>query len=101
MSRRASSGSKRFGQTGSFLSGGIIRRFYVETRFEKRSGWIILGEGKDFVMRNTMIAGSLALGLLGSTGCATHKYVAKSIAPVESHVSAVESKNDAKNADQD
>jgi len=51
-------------------------------------------------MRNTMIAGSLALGLLGSTGCATHKYVAKSIAPVESHVSAVEA-NDAKNADQD
>jgi len=52
-------------------------------------------------MKNTMIASSLALGLLGSTGCATHKYVAKSIAPVETHVSAVEAKNDAKNADQD
>jgi OmpA-OmpF porin, OOP family len=52
-------------------------------------------------MKNTMIAGSLALGLLGVTGCATHKYVAKSIAPVETHVSAVEAKNDAKNADQD
>ena len=52
-------------------------------------------------MKNTMIAGSLALGLLGSTGCATHKYVAKSVAPVETHVSAVETKNDAKNADQD
>src|ERR1700729_2337254 len=52
-------------------------------------------------MRNTMIAGALALGLVGSTGCATKKYVAKSIAPVETHVSAVETKNDAKNADQD
>jgi len=52
-------------------------------------------------MRNTMIASALALGLIGSTGCATHKYVAKSIAPVESHVSAVETKNDAKNAEQD
>ena len=52
-------------------------------------------------MKNTMIASSLALGLLGVTGCATHKYVAKSVAPVETHVSAVETKNDAKNADQD
>jgi len=52
-------------------------------------------------MRTTMITASLALGLLGGTGCATHKYVAKSIAPVETHVSAVETKNDAKNADQD
>jgi len=52
-------------------------------------------------MKNTMIAGLLALGLLGGSGCATHKYVAKSIAPVETHVSAVETKNDAKNADQD
>jgi OmpA-OmpF porin, OOP family len=52
-------------------------------------------------MKNTMIISSLALGLLGATGCATHKYVAKSIAPVETHVSAVETKNDVKNADQD
>lgn len=52
-------------------------------------------------MKNTMIAGALALGILGSTGCATKKYVAQSIAPVETHVSAVETKNDAKNADQD
>ena len=52
-------------------------------------------------MKNTMIAGSLALGLLGSTGCATRSMLRKSIAPVETHVSAVETKNDAKNADQD
>jgi OOP family OmpA-OmpF porin len=52
-------------------------------------------------MKNTMLAGSLALGLMGATGCATHKYVAKSVAPVETHVSAVETKNDAKNAEQD
>lgn len=52
-------------------------------------------------MKNTMIAGALTLGLLGSTGCATKKYVAQSIAPVETHVSAVEAKNDTKNADQD
>ncbi len=52
-------------------------------------------------MKYTMITASLALGLLASTGCATHKYVAKSVAPVETHVSAVETKNDAKNTDQD
>jgi len=52
-------------------------------------------------MRDTMIAGALALSLLGTAGCATKKYVAKSVAPVETHVSAVETKNDAKNADQD
>jgi peptidoglycan-associated lipoprotein len=44
-----------------------------------------------------LIAGGLALSLMG-TGCvATHKYVAKSIAPVEQRVSGTESKN----ADQD
>jgi outer membrane protein OmpA-like peptidoglycan-associated protein len=47
-----------------------------------------------------MFAGALALSLLG-TGCATKKYVAQQVAPVETHVSAVESKNDSKNADQD
>jgi outer membrane protein OmpA-like peptidoglycan-associated protein len=47
-----------------------------------------------------MFAGALALSLLG-TGCATKKYVAQQVAPVESHVGAVESKNDSKNADQD
>jgi outer membrane protein OmpA-like peptidoglycan-associated protein len=52
-------------------------------------------------MKYTMITASLGLGLLGSTGCATHKYVANSVAPVETHISAVETKNDAKNADQD
>lgn len=40
-----------------------------------------------------LMAGGLALSLLG-TGCvATHKYVAKSIAPVETRVSSTESKN--------
>jgi outer membrane protein OmpA-like peptidoglycan-associated protein len=36
-----------------------------------------------------------------SAGCATKKYVAQTVAPVETHVAAVESKNDAKNAEQD
>jgi len=36
-----------------------------------------------------------------SAGCATKKYVAQTVAPVETHVASVESKNDAKNADQD
>jgi len=39
-----------------------------------------------------LIAGGLALSLLG-TGCATKKYVAKSIAPVEQRVTGVEGKN--------
>ncbi len=45
-------------------------------------------------MKTTMLmAGGLALSLLG-TGCvATHKYVAKSIAPVEQRVSSTEGKN--------
>jgi len=46
------------------------------------------------LMRSTiLIAGGLLLSLL-STGCvATHKYVAKSIAPVEQRVSTTEAKN--------
>src|SRR5580658_1380015 len=52
-------------------------------------------------MKNTlMMAGALGMVLVG-TGCATKKYVAKTVSPVESHVSAVESKNDQKNAEQD
>jgi len=43
-----------------------------------------------------MMAGAVAVSLLG-TGCATKKYVAKTIAPVEQRVTATE----AKNADQD
>ncbi|MEO8051211.1 MAG: OmpA family protein [Acidobacteriota bacterium] len=43
-----------------------------------------------------LIAGGLILSLLG-TGCATKKYVAKSIAPVEQRVTVTE----AKNTDQD
>lgn len=44
-------------------------------------------------MRNiTMMAGALALSLLG-TGCATKKYVAKTVAPVETRVTGTENKN--------
>jgi outer membrane protein OmpA-like peptidoglycan-associated protein len=51
-------------------------------------------------MKILMIAGAVGLSLLG-TGCATKKYVAKQVSPVEAHVASVESKNDSKNADQD
>jgi outer membrane protein OmpA-like peptidoglycan-associated protein len=48
-------------------------------------------------MKNTgIMAGAIALSLLG-TGCATKKYVAKTVAPVEQRVSAAEKKD----ADQD
>ena len=47
-----------------------------------------------------MLAGAMVLSVL-SAGCATKKYVAQTVAPVETHVASVESKNDAKNADQD
>lgn len=48
-------------------------------------------------MKSTMMmAGALALTLVG-TGCATKKYVAQTVAPVESRVSGTEGKN----ADQD
>jgi len=44
-------------------------------------------------MRNiTLMSGALALSLLG-TGCATKKYVAKTVAPVETRVSGTEAKN--------
>lgn len=46
------------------------------------------------------MAGAVALSVL-SASCATKKYVAKTVAPVETHVANVESKNDTKNADQD
>jgi len=39
-----------------------------------------------------MMAGALALSMLG-TGCATKKYVAKTVAPVESRVTSTEGKN--------
>ncbi len=42
--------------------------------------------------RNMLLAGGLALTLLGS-GCATKKYVARTIAPVEGRVSTIETKN--------
>ena len=48
-------------------------------------------------MRTFLTIGALAVSLLG-TGCvATHKYVAKTIAPVEQRVGGTE----AKNTDQD
>ena len=40
----------------------------------------------------SMMAGAVAVSLLG-TGCATKKYVAKSIAPVEQRVGGTETKN--------
>ncbi len=51
-------------------------------------------------MKHIMLAGAMVLSVL-SAGCATKKYVAQTIAPVETHVANVESKNDAKNAEQD
>src|ERR1700733_11859355 len=55
-------------------------------------------EEKEITMRTTILTvGALGLSLLG-TGCvATHKYVAKTVAPVEQRVSGTE----AKNTDQD
>lgn len=47
-----------------------------------------------------MTTGVLALTLVGS-GCATKKYVRQTVQPVDTRLSSVESKNDAKNTDQD
>jgi outer membrane protein OmpA-like peptidoglycan-associated protein len=47
-----------------------------------------------------MMFGALALTLVG-TGCATKKYVAKTVSPVDARVTANESKNTEKNAEQD
>jgi len=44
-----------------------------------------------------LATGAVALSLFGTAGCATHKYVVKTIAPVEQRVGATE----AKDADQD
>ncbi len=43
-------------------------------------------------MKNTILAGAIALSLLG-TGCATKKYVAKQIDPVAQRVTGTENKN--------
>ena len=48
------------------------------------------------MIRTTLLAAAMAVSLVG-TGCATKKYVAKTIDPVEKRVSVTE----AKNADQD
>jgi len=46
-----------------------------------------------FEMKSTvLVAGAVALSILG-TGCATKKYVAKTIAPVEQRVTGTENKN--------
>ena len=42
-------------------------------------------------MRYIMLAGAVALSVF-SAGCATKKYVAQTVAPVETHVANVESK---------
>jgi OmpA-OmpF porin, OOP family len=53
----------------------------------------MIGKRSQKDMRNNlMMAGALGLALVG-TGCATKKYVAKTVSPVESRVSAVETKN--------
>ncbi len=54
------------------------------------------GERKNEMKTTGMMAFGLVLSLAG-TGCATHKYVAKSIAPVQQQVNAA----DAKNGEQD
>jgi len=54
-------------------------------------------------MRHIMLAGAVALSVL-SAGCATKKYVAQTVAPVETHVNNVEAKVttvQAKDVDQD
>ena len=51
------------------------------------------------------IANIAALSLLGTslliTGCATKKYVAQTVAPIDARVTSDEAKNDAKNTEQD
>jgi len=49
-------------------------------------------KGRNQMKVSILMAGGLALSLLG-TGCATKKYVAKTIAPVEQRVTSTESKN--------
>jgi outer membrane protein OmpA-like peptidoglycan-associated protein len=51
-------------------------------------------------MKHILIASAAVLTVLNA-GCATKKYVAQTVAPVETHVTNVETKNDAKNSDQD
>lgn len=46
------------------------------------------------------MAGAIALSFF-SASCATKKYVAKTVAPVETHVNQVETTNNTKNAEQD
>ena len=58
-------------------------------------------EGMIVMNTKMWMVGGLALSLL-STGCvATHKYVAKTLAPVEQRIGAVDAKNEAKNGEQD
>src|SRR5258708_3205048 len=57
-------------------------------------------EGRTFMKVTLMIAAPLLLALAG-TGCATKKYVAKSIAPVEAKVTENQATTQAKDTDQD
>src|SRR5579862_4359885 len=71
---------------------GMCSRFTTSApQLTKICGHRMLG-GNLRMRTSILIAGSVALSLLG-TGCATKKYVAKSIAPVEQRVTTAEAKN--------
>jgi outer membrane protein OmpA-like peptidoglycan-associated protein len=52
-------------------------------------------------MKKTITIASIAALGLFATGCATKKYVAQTVAPIDARVTSAEAKNDAKNSDQD
>ncbi|HYV62609.1 MAG TPA: OmpA family protein [Bryobacteraceae bacterium] len=56
-------------------------------------GHLSKGESKTMMKTNLTMAGALLLSLMGAGCVATHKYVAKTISPVESRVTATEQKN--------
>jgi OOP family OmpA-OmpF porin len=61
-----------------------------------------LNRGK---LKMKIVANIATLSLMGAsllvTGCATKKYVAQTVAPIDARVTSDEAKNDAKNTDQD
>jgi outer membrane protein OmpA-like peptidoglycan-associated protein len=89
-----------FGFLGEFISGNGDGRVQGPKQIIKKE--LSQGSGlnqrrKDITMKSQLImTGALALTMVG-TGCATKKYVAKTMAPVEARVTSTE----AKNADQD
>jgi outer membrane protein OmpA-like peptidoglycan-associated protein len=90
-----------FGFLGEFISavrkGGRVQGPDQEIKKELSQGSGYNQRRKDKTMKTQLImTGALALTLVG-TGCATKKYVAKTMAPVEARVTSTE----AKNADQD